>query len=308
MAWLQLRAHIAPEHAEPLEELLTAEGAQAITLEDAVDDPILEPERGTTPLWNQTVLTGLYDDLEGVEEMIARVREQWAATLGGDDPCPVIEYEILADRDWSREWMDGFEPLRMGERLWIVPSWFDPPAPEAVNLMLDPGLAFGTGTHPTTALCLHWLDEMAGRGLLEGRRAMDIGCGSGILAIAALKLGAAHALGTDIDPQALIASRDNAERNGVPPERFDLAPAEPAPEGRFDIVLANILAAPLLDLSAMIANRVPPGGHFALSGILSHQADQIADAYRDRGLYVEPPREREGWVCITGFRPQDLPL
>lgn len=302
MAWLQLRAHIAPEHAELLEELLTDEGAQAITLEDAVDDPVFEPERGTTPLWNQTVLTGLYDDLEGVQEMIARVREHWAA-VSADDPCPDIEYEILEDRDWSREWMDGFEPMKMGQRLWIVPSWFDPPETDAVNLMLDPGLAFGTGTHPTTALCLQWLDELAVDGRLVGQDVIDIGCGSGILAIAALKLGATRATGTDIDPQALLASRDNAGRNGVAEQDFTLYLPEQAPEDRFNIVVANILAGPLVELAHMIAHRVAAGGFFALSGILSHQADDVMDAYRAQGLHVKEPREREGWVCIEGYRP-----
>ena len=207
MAWLQLKASIAPEQAEWLEELLLAEGASAITLQDAHDEPVFEPDRGTTPLWSETVLTGLYDDLNEVEAMIERVRRAWAEQLP-DDPAPQIEYELLADRDWEREWMDGFEPLRMGQRLWIVPSWHEAPDPDAVNLLLDPGLAFGTGTHPTTALCLGWLDAQD----LAGRQILDYGCGSGILAIAALKLGADTAVGVDIDPQALQASRDNAER------------------------------------------------------------------------------------------------
>ncbi|WP_457808184.1 50S ribosomal protein L11 methyltransferase [Kushneria sp. EE4] len=302
MAWLQLKAHIAPEHAELLEELLTNEGAQAITLEDAVDEPVFEPERGTTPLWNQTVLTGLYDDLEGVSDMIARVRGNWAAAVG-DEPCPDIEYEVLEDRDWSREWMDGFEPMKMGQRLWIVPSWLDAPEPDAVNLLLDPGLAFGTGTHPTTALCLQWLDELAVAGELAHKRLIDIGCGSGILAIAALKLGATHAVGTDIDPQALLASRDNAGRNEIAEQDFDLHLPEQAPDERFDVVVANILAGPLVELAPMIAGHVAPNGRLALSGILSHQAQDILDAYRDQGLYMNEPREREGWVCIEGYHP-----
>lgn len=302
MAWLQLKAHIAPEHAELLEELLTDEGAQAITLEDAVDDPVFEPERGTTPLWNQTVLTGLYDDLEGVSDMIERVREHWAS-VAGDEPCPEIEYEVLEDRDWSREWMDGFEPMKMGQRLWIVPSWFDPPESDAVNLMLDPGLAFGTGTHPTTALCLQWLDELAVAGELDQKRLIDIGCGSGILAIAALKLGAAHAVGTDIDPQALLASRDNAGRNEIAEQDFDLYLPEQAPSDHFEVVVANILAGPLVELAPMIAGHVAPGGRLALSGILLHQANDILEAYRDQGLHMNEPREREGWVCVEGYRP-----
>lgn len=302
MPWLQLKARIAPEQAETLEELLTAEGASAITLQDAHDDPVFEPERGTTPLWFETVLTGLYDDLEDVDAMLERVRQAWAIEFP-DEPCPDIEYELLADRDWEREWMDGFTPLRMGRRLWIVPSWFDAPDPEAVNLLLDPGLAFGTGTHPTTALCLGWLDELAGEGALDGRTVLDFGCGSGILAIAALKLGAARATGTDIDPQALIASRDNAERNAVAEDDFTLALPEQLTEGDFDVVLANILAGPLVELAETLAARIAPGGRLALSGILANQADDVLDAYRAQGLHMHEPVERDGWVCLSGYRP-----
>ena len=160
MPWLQLKAHVAPEQAELLEELLLDEGATAIGLQDAHDDPVFEPERGTTPLWEDTILTGLYDDLEGVESMLERIEAAWSEQMP-EEPCPTIEYELLADRDWEREWMDDFTPLQMGQRLWIVPSWHEPPHADAVNLILDPGLAFGTGTHPTTALCLEWLDELA---------------------------------------------------------------------------------------------------------------------------------------------------
>lgn len=303
MPWLQLKAHIAPEHADALEELLLNEGACAITLEDAHDDPVFEPERGTTPLWAHTVLTGLYDDLEGVHAMLARVREAWSIEHP-DESCPEIEFEILEDKDWSREWMDGFEPIRMGERLWVVPSWFEAPEADAVNLLLDPGLAFGTGTHPTTALCLNWLDGLALEGALAGKRVLDVGCGSGILAIAALKLGARHARGTDIDPQALQASRDNAERNAIDAADFELCYPEQAPNERYDIVLANILAGPLVELADTIAASVAPGGRIALSGILAHQADEIIDAYSARGLVIHEPSEREGWVRIDGYRPQ----
>lgn len=302
MPWLQLKARIAPEQADLLEDLLLAEGASAITLEDAHDEPVFEPERGTTPLWNDTVLTGLYDDLEGIEAMLERVRQAWAVEMP-DEPCPDIEFELLADRDWEREWMDGFQPLRMGQRLWIVPSWHDAPDPEAVNLLLDPGLAFGTGTHPTTALCLEWLDSLACQGELGGCEVLDVGCGSGILAIAALKLGAAHAVGTDIDPQALLASRDNAERNGLEAPRLTLAYPEEHQPRPFPVVIANILAGPLVELAPMIAGQVAPGGRLALSGILATQADDVLDAYHDQGLAMENPVEREGWVRLAGYRP-----
>ncbi len=301
MPWMQLKARIAPEHAEPLEELLLAQGATAITLQDAHDDPVFEPERGTTPLWDETVLTGLYDDLEGIEAMLDRVRQAWAAEFP-EEPCPEVEVELLADRDWEREWMDDFHPLRMGEKLWIVPSWHAPPEPDAVNLHLDPGLAFGTGTHPTTALCLAWLDGLSVSGELQGLTVLDVGCGSGILAIAALKLGAQRATGTDIDPQALQASRDNAERNAVSESDFRLCYPEQLEPGDFPLVVANILAGPLVELADEIAGRVAPGGLLALSGILEGQAEEVLEAYRGQGLVMDEPQVREGWVLLAGRR------
>ena len=303
MAWLQLKACIDPEHADLLESLLTDEGACAITLEDAEDTPVFEPERGTTPLWAHTVLKGLYDDLEGVDDMLARVRQGWAAKLA-DTPAPHIDYEILQDQDWTRVWMDDFHPLRMGERLWVVPSWHEPPEPDAVNLILDPGLAFGTGTHPTTALCLEWLDQQAVENVLQERTLLDVGCGSGILAIAGLKLGARYARGTDIDPQALLASRDNAQRNAIEDAQFTLHYPEQAPQETYDVVVANILAGPLVELAPMIAGYIAPGGRFALSGILANQANDIVAAYEAQGLYVKPPVEREGWIRVDGYRPE----
>ncbi|MWJ26711.1 50S ribosomal protein L11 methyltransferase [Halomonas sp. ZH2S] len=301
MAWLQLKAHVAPEQADRLEELLLAEGATAISLQDAHDDPVFEPERGTTPLWQDTILTALYDDLEAVDSMLERLNAAWSVQLP-QEPCPEIEYELLADRDWEREWMDDFQPLRMGQRLWIVPSWHEPPDAEAVNLVLDPGLAFGTGTHPTTALCLEWLDSLAVNGELEGKRVLDVGCGSGILAIAALKLGAAHAQGTDIDPQALQASRDNALRNTLPESSLTLCYPEQLSGDVYPVVLANILAGPLIQLAPTIAGHVAAGGYLALSGILAHQADEVITAYRDQGLIMDDPVIREGWARLTGHR------
>lgn len=304
MPWLQLKAHVAPEQAEFLEELLLDEGATAIGLQDAHDDPVFEPERGTTPLWEDTILTGLYDDLEGVESMLERIEAAWSEQMPGE-PCPTIEYELLADRDWEREWMDDFTPLRMGQRLWIVPSWHEPPEADAVNLILDPGLAFGTGTHPTTALCLEWLDELAVAGHLAEQTVLDVGCGSGILAIAALKLGASHADATDIDPQALQASRDNAERNGIAESGLNLYyPEQLSDNGDYPIVTANILAGPLVELAPMIAGHVAPGGRIALSGVLANQADDVYEAYAAQGIAMDEPVIREGWVRLSGVRPR----
>ncbi|MGJ8516865.1 50S ribosomal protein L11 methyltransferase [Carnimonas bestiolae] len=302
MAWLQLHARVAPSYAETLESLLLDEGAQAITFEDAEDRPLYEPDLGTTPLWAETVLTGLYDDLEGVDAMLERVRAGWSA-VEPETPCPEIDYEVLQDKDWSREWMDGFEPLKMGQKLWIVPSWTDAPEPDAVNLMLDPGLAFGTGTHPTTALCLEWLDGLAVADALSDTEVLDFGCGSGILAIAALKLGAHFAQGVDIDPQALLATRDNAERNGIDEQQLAVALPEHEPQRQYAIVVANILAGPLVELAPTLASRMAPGARFALSGILANQADGLVDAYHQQGLIVDDIATREGWVRVSGHLP-----
>lgn len=193
--------------------------------------------------------------------------------------------------------MDNFHPMRFGQRLWIVPSWHAAPEPDAVNLLLDPGLAFGTGTHPTSALCLEWLDAQP----LDGMQVLDFGCGSGILAIAALLLGAEHAVGTDIDVQALEASRDNAGRNGIDPARFPLYLPEQLPQGQADVVVANILAGPLVALAPRIIERVKPGGRLALSGILLEQAEEVRAAYTSQ-FDLDPTAEKDGWVRITGVR------
>lgn len=193
--------------------------------------------------------------------------------------------------------MDNFHPMRFGQRLWIVPSWTEAPEPDAVNLRLDPGLAFGTGTHPTTALCLEWLDGQP----LKNQSVIDFGCGSGILAIAALLLGAPKAVGTDIDPQALEASRDNADRNGIDPARFPVYLPADMPQQAADVVVANILAGPLVALAPQITTLVKSGGRLALSGILAEQADEVRAAYADE-FALDPTAVKEGWVRISGVR------
>jgi ribosomal protein L11 methyltransferase len=205
--------------------------------------------------------------------------------------------EVIEDQDWERSWMDNFQPMRFGERLWIVPSWHAAPEPDAVNLLLDPGLAFGTGTHPTTALCLEWLDGQD----LKDCNLLDFGCGSGILAIAALLLGAKQAVGTDIDFQALDASRDNAGRNNIAPERFALYLPEDLPQEKADVLVANILAGPLVSLAPTLTSLVKSGGRLALSGILAEQGAEVAVAYADT-FDLDPIADRDGWVRITGRR------
>ena len=206
MTWLQLRLNIVKSDVAEVEDLLLAAGAVAVTLEDNADQPLLEPGVGETPLWSQTRLTALYPADTNMEQ----VRQALPGSLlQGTAP----RVDILEDKDWEREWMRHYQPMQFGQRLWVCPSWLEPPDPTAVNLLLDPGLAFGTGTHPTTALCLQQLDDMP----LNGQTVVDYGCGSGILAVAALKLGATLALGVDNDPQALAACRDNAARNSIAP-------------------------------------------------------------------------------------------
>lgn len=193
--------------------------------------------------------------------------------------------------------MENFHPMRFGQRLWICPSWRDVPEPDAVNVMLDPGLAFGTGTHPTTALCLSWLDGLD----LQGKTVIDFGCGSGILAIAALKLGAAQAIGIDIDPQAIQASRDNAERNGVSDRLSLYLPHEQPADLSADVVVANILAGPLRELAPLISVLPKSGGYLGLSGILASQAESVCEAYEER-FTLDPVAEKEEWCRITGVR------
>ncbi len=296
MSWLQLRLDTVPGDVATLEEALLAAGAVAVTLEDNADDPVLEPGVGETPLWRQTRLTGLFPadtEMPGVLEQLPQRPLQDAG----------LRIEILEDKDWEREWMQHYRPMRFGQRLWVCPSWQEPPDPEAINLLLDPGLAFGTGTHPTTALCLAALEAAD----LSGQRIVDYGCGSGILAVAALKLGATRALGVDTDPQALVATVDNATRNGVAAGHLDVAlPGEvdlEAWNGQADTVVANILAGPLLELSATLLQLLRPGGRLLLSGLLETQATAVCEHYADR-IELAAATGEDGWVCLQGFMPE----
>lgn len=291
MPWLQVRLAITPDQAATYEDALLETGAVSVTFMDAEDQPIFEPDLGTTPLWNKTHLLALFEGDTDADQVITQLR------LSTGEPLPEHQIERIEDQDWERSWMDNFQPMRFGARLWIVPSWHAAPEPDAVNLLLDPGLAFGTGTHPTTALCLQWLDSQP----LDGCSVLDFGCGSGILAIAALLLGAERAVGTDIDPQALEASRDNANRNGIDPACFPLYLPQDLPNEQADMVVANILAGPLVQLAPQITGLVRPGGRLALSGILAEQADEVRAAYAD-AFDLDPTAEQEGWVRISGVR------
>ncbi|MEJ2298527.1 MAG: 50S ribosomal protein L11 methyltransferase [Woeseiaceae bacterium] len=293
MDWLQFVMDLDTLDAARVEEILLQVGACSVTLTDARNDPVLEPGPGETPLWSHTRITGLFS---GATDPDA-IRLALLAGLGVQT-LPRHRIEELEDRAWEREWLRDFGPMRFGRRLWITPSGGTVEADDAVVVQLDPGLAFGTGTHPTTALCLEWLDGIE----LAGKTVLDYGCGSGVLAIAAMKLGAAAATGMDIDPQATIASRQNASNNDV---AITVLGADDEIGGRFDVVVANILAGPLVEFADSITSRLASQGILALSGVLCEQAGEIMAAYDPWITFEEPvTREQDGqvWSRLTGSR------
>jgi ribosomal protein L11 methyltransferase len=293
MPWLQINVVISPDIAEFYEDLLLEAGCAAVTFEDAKDQPIFEPELGTTPLWGSTVITGLFAAEHDLESTLAFLNEQKLSVKGGDK----IEFkaEILEDKDWEREWMTHYHPMQFGPNFWVCPSWIEVPDANAVNLMLDPGLAFGTGTHPTTALCLEFLASHS----MQNRTVIDYGCGSGILGIAAILLGASAVSGVDIDPQALTATQDNLLRNNLDKERLPVFFPESFESEPVDLVIANILAGPLKELAPTLAELVKSGGQLILSGLLVEQADELISTYSE-WFDMEPPSTKEEWVRLTG--------
>ncbi|NOZ37472.1 MAG: 50S ribosomal protein L11 methyltransferase [Gammaproteobacteria bacterium] len=291
MPWLQLKFETCPEQAERLSELLETAGASAVTMQDAADQPLFEPPPGATPLWKQILISGLFAADADIQGILADM-----AQALGKTPLPNWTLNPLEDKDWVRAWMDDYQPMCFGENLWIVPSTFSPPDADAVNILLDPGLAFGTGTHPTTAMCLRWL---AAHPPVE-QRVIDYGCGSGILAIAACRLGAASALAVDNDPQALLASHDNASLNQVE-DRIQAHLPDNCPALTVPLLLANILAGPLRQLAPQFAESVQPDGHIVLSGIIESQVDELIESYSpwfDLKVY----QQEEEWICLHGSR------
>ncbi len=288
MPWIQIRINATAKTADKVSNMLLGRGAQAVTFMDAQDVPVYEPLPGETPLWGETEVMGLFDAETDPAPTIAFFQQIFGEDVG-------YKVEQLEDKDWVREWMDHFHPMQFGERLWICPSWRDVPNPDAVNVMLDPGLAFGTGTHPTTALCLQWLDGLD----LAGKTVVDFGCGSGILGIAALKLGAARVIGIDIDPQAIQASRDNAERNGVADQIELYLPADQPQDVEADVVVANILAGPLRELAPLIAGHGKAGSLMALSGVLESQAPELETIY-GQWFEMDPTAVKEEWCRLSG--------
>ncbi len=289
--WIQIKLRTTNQSADTIAELLEQLGALAVSYTDAEDSPILEPKPGERRLWPNTEVTGLLEQGTDPKPILAVLKQ----LLG--DHIPMVA-TTLEDKNWIRAWMDQFKPLKFGQHLWICPSWLSVDEKDSVVVMLDPGLAFGTGTHRTTSLCLSYLDSLD----LKDKDVLDYGCGSGILAIAALKLGAKSATGVDIDEQALIASKENAKRNGVEDKlQLVMGTDKKLDLPQFPVTVANILAGPLAELEPIIASLTQSGGKLALSGILTEQADSVIEAY-SKDFVMNKVKDLDGWALLTGTK------
>lgn len=287
MHWQKVTLAVNSENADECEQCLWANGALAVTFTDSQDDPIFEPKPGEMPLWESLYICGLFDQDKDISEVVDNIE------AAGKE---VRQVEALQDQVWERQWLEHFSPRRFGRNLWIVPTAYDIPAEAGTAVRLDPGMAFGTGTHATTGLILEWLDNQD----LTGKRVLDYGCGSGILAIAALLLGANQCVAVDIDPQALTATRENAILNGVL-DRLEIGLGEEFEMDQYDVVMANILAGPLLDLADLLTACLRPNADLVLSGLLEKQQVQVQSAYKKEVSFVAQTK-RDGWVCAHGKR------
>ena len=298
--WVNARIIADAQQAEALGDALMEAGALSVTVEDAdAGTPAETPQYGepgmeTHSVWTRSVLSALFDATDPVHDIVA----QCAATLGVN--AETLSLEDVPETDWVRATQAQFDPILIGGPLWIVPTWHTPPEPDAINLVLDPGLAFGTGSHPTTRMCLQWLVRERPVGTV-----LDYGCGSGILAIAAAKLGAAEVVGVDIDPQAVRSAKDNADANCVTAAFFDASDTLPAPYDtrQYDVVLANILANPLRVLAPALTARLKPGASLVLAGLLAEQAEELIGIYRP-WLEMRVGDTQEGWSLLVGTLPQ----
>jgi ribosomal protein L11 methyltransferase len=291
MPWLQVELRVGEAQVEAAEAALEAAGALSVTLRDAGDRPVLEPGPGETPLWPDVIVTGLFPGDRDSADLKRAVHAGWPLSAP-----PEMHASWLEDRPWEREWERSFRPMRFGRRLRIIPPGTPRSHGEDVEVLLAPGLAFGTGTHPTTALCLEWLDGLD----LNGAVVVDYGCGSGILAVAAACLGARRVIATDNDPQALLATRDNAAANRVADRIRTVAPDGMAGVAA-DVLVANILANPLIELAPKLRNVTKSGGRLALSGILRAQVPAVAAAYAP-AFAVAAPAFKEDWARLEGTR------
>jgi ribosomal protein L11 methyltransferase len=295
MSWLTLSVRAEADYAEALSEALLENGALSVDMLDAdADTPdeqaiFGEPGEPTSAVWQHNLVNALFESDMPVADIL-----QAACTNLGIYPLPQFKIETLEESDWVRLTQAQFDPIRISERLWIVPTWHTPTDPSAINIALDPGLAFGTGSHPTTRLCLRWLDS----NLHGGESVLDYGCGSGILAIAAMKLGAGSAVGVDVDAQAVLASRDNAAANQV---QADFYLPEAASLAQYDVVVANILTNPLRALAPLLAGAAKTGGRIVLSGILAEQAEEVMRIYA-QWFDMDAAVIEDGWACLSGVK------
>lgn len=286
MHWKEFIVESEASSCQLVETVLEDSGALAITLLDAGDQPLLEPAPGETPLWAQVRIKALFDENTDSCQIDSRMQEQVPGHFG--------HWQVLKDQQWERLWLDRFKPRKFGQRVWIIPSGSTARPGDAINVFLDPGLAFGTGDHATTELCLRWLDGTD----LRNKRVLDYGHGSGILSIAAKKLGARSVVGVDIDPQAIIAGTQNAKTNHL---HTGIAFTHQVPAGRFDLLVANILAGPLIEMAKKLSTCLETGGNIALCGILAEQAEAVKLAYAP-WITWHGEENLEGWVLISGTR------
>ena len=291
MSWLQLHLDIGSEALDQYEQILLENGAVSVTLSDNSNQPILEPGVGETPLWQQVKLTALFPANTNTDAILLLISTSTERHL------PPWHWEILEDQVWEKLWMEHYHPIRCGQRLWVCPSWRKPPEPEAINLMLDPGLAFGTGSHATTFLCLQWLDGLD----IHNKTFIDYGCGSGILAIAAALLGATKVIAIDNDPQALLATTDNAQRNSISGNQLMVCAPDQQANQPADYLVANILAAPLIELAGHITKSIKEGGQLCLSGILDSQIEMVCQAYDQHFEFAQALRQDE-WVRLVAIK------
>ena len=297
MKWLQIHITVEQAQVDFTETLLSSLGAVSVTLDDAENQDLLEPLPGETPLWNKVIVTGIYaqedDEQIDVDALITFITAQM--------PDVPHRYEFMEDQEWERTWMDAYEPIQIADKYWIVPEWMEAPEADAVNIKLDPGLAFGTGNHASTFLCLQWL----GKTDVKDKIVIDYGCGSGILGVAALLLGAKKVYATDIDPQAVLATKQNAELNGVLenlyvglPEEFN----EVFKNQKADVFVANILASPLMMLAKEFSTLIKSDGEFALAGVIEEQVADVSDVYSEFFDMLEVEKRDETWCRISGKR------
>ena len=290
--WQQLKIQLHSEDASYFEQILFDSDAISISYLDAEDQPVFQEEPGSTPLWDNTFLLCLFNTKTDLGSLLNKLRCN-TKVLNNKS----LNIELIEDQDWERSWMKDFEPIQFGEKLWICPSWLSPPEPNAVNIKLDPGLAFGTGNHATTSLCLRWLDQA----VVRGSEVIDYGCGSGVLSIASALLGAVKVHSVDNDPQAISATIDNSRRNKVPGDVLTTYLPEAVPPVHADILIANILERPLIDLSEKFAELVKKGGYITLSGLLEEQIPSLLSCY-DRWFDMGAPQVEQGWALLCGTR------